>query len=82
MSSENLTEGSSRLDRVKTYFRELGFEWKKITFPEHKPLPFAKGWSRAELWRATITVFVFTTIFALLLSLMDIVITQVFNIFF
>jgi preprotein translocase subunit SecE len=70
-------------EKVKKYFQELSIEWKKITFPEYRPLPFTKkGWHKAELWRATITVFVFTIIFALILSGLDALMTQIFKAIF
>ena len=75
-------EGGGRLDGMKDYFKELGVEWRKVTFPEHRPWPFAKGWAKADLWRATITVFVFTILFAVILSSMDWVIGSIFKFIF
>ncbi len=75
--------GKGRLkEKSGQYFKELMIEWRKITFPEHKPLPGQRGWTKAELWRATIAVFVFTTIFAIILSMLDWLIGKVFNFMF
>jgi len=69
-------------ERVIQYFRELSIELKKITFPEHNPVPFRRGWAKAELWRATITVFIFTGLFAIILSILDIIMTKIFGFIF
>jgi len=83
MNAEEVVGRESLKVRLREYFQELGIEWKKITFPEHKPWPFTKrGWHRVELYRATITVFVFTAIFAFILSALDSIMTQIFKAIF
>ncbi len=79
MAAHEIEAKAGLKEKVKDYFHELGIEWKKITFPEHKPVPFRRGWAKAELWRATITVFVFTTIFAIILSVLDWAMTHIFR---
>lgn len=82
MATHEIEGKESLKERIVQYFRELGIEWKKITFPEHKPIPFKRGWGKAELWRATITVFVFTALFAVILSVLDWAMTHVFRAIF
>lgn len=83
MVADELVKRDGLTEKVKKYFQELAIEWKKITFPEYRPLPFTKkGWHKAELWRATITVFIFSTIFALILSGLDWLMTQIFKVIF
>lgn len=82
MATQEFEGKESLKDKLTDYFHELGIEWKKITFPEYRPVPFKRGWAKAELWRATITVFVFTTIFAIILSVLDWAMTHIFKAIF
>lgn len=58
------------LERVKHYFTELKFEWKKITFP-----------TRKELIQSTIVVFVFTLLIMGVIVAMDFFIGWIFRTF-
>ena len=52
---------------IQEYFKELGYEWKKISFP-----------SRKELQQSTVVVFVFTLLIMAIISFLDVIIGQVF----
>jgi preprotein translocase SecE subunit len=65
---QTATEKPKLVERVRSYFVELGYEFKKISFP-----------GRRELVQATIVVFVFTLLIMGVLMLLDMIISFLFN---
>jgi preprotein translocase SecE subunit len=54
--------------KLKSYFDELRFEWKKISFP-----------SRKELQQSTVVVFVFTLLVMTIISVFDLAVSLFFT---
>jgi preprotein translocase SecE subunit len=54
--------------KLKNYFNELSFEWKKISFP-----------SRKELQQSTVVVFVFTLLVMSVISVFDLAVSWFFT---
>lgn len=61
-------EAPSRFQRIKNYFIDLKYEWRKVTFP-----------TRKELTQSTTVVFLFTIILMVIMSFYDMAVGFLFN---